>query len=258
MFLQIGKHRKPRWTTCIEILDDEHFLASETDCNIFVVSCDAAASTTASRVPMLRALLVSESPATAVVAPSTSVYLAASTGAPTSGICAGLPNAGVSAPTENLVHSAPSTWAMDIQSPLTGRSNSASGDNSIPLPTSGTSSGLTFAGDGSTRSRPPLSASHTAASSSSSDAAAARPTGKPSLSATSVNETRRLQDYIVVCSFERHHTFTLILTPPSFLISVSLLFREIRLPYPLFTYFTRILPKHLSYSRRYSPSPAPG
>ncbi|VEL10491.1 unnamed protein product [Protopolystoma xenopodis] len=40
------------------------------------------------------------------------------------------------------------------------------------------------------------------------------------------------------------------------LIPVSLLLRKIRLLYPLFTYFTRLLPPHLSYSRRYSPSPA--
>ncbi|CAH8852959.1 unnamed protein product [Trichobilharzia szidati] len=57
-FEAIGRHRHPRWTTCIEILDDEHFLAAEVEHNLFVVSRDLPENT---REPSFRALLSSES-----------------------------------------------------------------------------------------------------------------------------------------------------------------------------------------------------
>ncbi|CAL8070914.1 unnamed protein product [Calicophoron daubneyi] len=53
-FEAIGRHRNPRWTTCIEILDDEHFLAAEVENNLFVVSRDSPENT---QEPSVRALL---------------------------------------------------------------------------------------------------------------------------------------------------------------------------------------------------------
>ncbi|KAF5400819.1 DNA damage binding protein 1 [Paragonimus heterotremus] len=53
-FEAIGRHRSPRWTTCIEILDDEHFLAAEVENNLFVVSRDSPENT---QEPSVRALL---------------------------------------------------------------------------------------------------------------------------------------------------------------------------------------------------------
>ncbi|KAL7062814.1 hypothetical protein AAHC03_01676 [Spirometra sp. Aus1] len=44
-FETVGRHRCPRWTTSVEILDDEHFLAAETEGNIFVVARDAPENT---------------------------------------------------------------------------------------------------------------------------------------------------------------------------------------------------------------------
>ncbi|KAH8872464.1 DNA damage-binding protein 1 [Schistosoma japonicum] len=55
-FEAIGRHRHPRWTTCIEILDDEHFLAAEVENNLFVVSRDLPENT---KEPSFRALLSS-------------------------------------------------------------------------------------------------------------------------------------------------------------------------------------------------------
>ncbi|VDP42511.1 unnamed protein product [Schistosoma mattheei] len=57
-FEAIGRHRHPRWTTCIEILDDEHFLAAEVENNLFVVSRDLPENT---KEPSFRALLSSSS-----------------------------------------------------------------------------------------------------------------------------------------------------------------------------------------------------
>ncbi|VDP86182.1 unnamed protein product [Echinostoma caproni] len=53
-FEAIGRHRHPRWTTCIEILDDEHFLAAEVENNLFVVSRDSPENT---QEPSVRAVL---------------------------------------------------------------------------------------------------------------------------------------------------------------------------------------------------------
>ncbi|CAH8566044.1 unnamed protein product [Heterobilharzia americana] len=68
-FEAIGRHRHPRWTTCIEILDDEHFLAAEVENNLFVVSRDLPENT---KEPSFRALFTSPE---SCVLPSLSSHL---------------------------------------------------------------------------------------------------------------------------------------------------------------------------------------
>nr|VZI48110.1 unnamed protein product [Spirometra erinaceieuropaei] len=58
-FETVGRHRCPRWTTSVEILDDEHFLAAETEGNIFVVARDAPENT---KEPRLACLLEPPTP----------------------------------------------------------------------------------------------------------------------------------------------------------------------------------------------------
>lgn len=52
-FLQVGRHRQPRWTTAIEILDDEHFLAAESESNIYVAARDSPENTQEPKIASL-------------------------------------------------------------------------------------------------------------------------------------------------------------------------------------------------------------
>ncbi|VDD75995.1 unnamed protein product [Mesocestoides corti] len=53
-FEAVGRHRYPRYTCGIEILDDEHFLAGDADGNIFVVARDSPENTQEPVIPALR------------------------------------------------------------------------------------------------------------------------------------------------------------------------------------------------------------
>ncbi|CAH8550615.1 unnamed protein product [Dicrocoelium dendriticum] len=88
-FEAIGRHRNPRWTTCVEILDDEHFLAAEVENNIFVVSRDAPENT---QEPSVRAVLA-PTPPSSVLSPVTSSALQSP-----AALSAPVPSVGSSAP----------------------------------------------------------------------------------------------------------------------------------------------------------------
>ncbi|TGZ72028.1 hypothetical protein CRM22_002338 [Opisthorchis felineus] len=75
-FEAIGRHRNPRWTTCIEILDDEHFLAAEVENSLFVVSRDSPENT---QEPTVRALLAPSTGDSSCVLPSSVGFKAKAT-----------------------------------------------------------------------------------------------------------------------------------------------------------------------------------